>query len=145
MANSKAVMERNIHAYDENREWQLPEPGALTSAKAYWDKNALPLVERLKTVVKNLTVKCVQLMEQVKKLTDKTERQASDIKWYKGKLKEQTGIIEQLQEKAADLERIKRYAGVDKVQGVIDSMKEVERIDEEQRRLQRSYNRSIGR
>ena len=34
------------------------------SAKNYRDKKALPLVEKLKEVVKNLTIKCVQLKEQ---------------------------------------------------------------------------------
>ena len=129
MADSKAVMERNIHAYDENKEWQLPDPGALMSAKAYRDKNAQPLVERLKTVVKNLTVKCVQLMVQVKKLTDKTELQASDIKWYKRKLKEQTGVIEQLQKKTADFGRLERYFGREKVQTVVEQAKELERTE----------------
>ena len=59
MVQSKEVMERNIHAYDEDVKWQLAEPGALMSAKNYRDKKALPLVERLKEVVKNLTIKCV--------------------------------------------------------------------------------------
>ena len=75
MVQSKAVMERNIHAYDEDEKWQLPEPGALMSAKNYKDKKALPLVERLKEVVKALTIKCVQLAEQVKKLTAKAAGQ----------------------------------------------------------------------
>lgn len=35
MVQSKEVMERNIHAYDEDVKWQLAEPGALMSAKAY--------------------------------------------------------------------------------------------------------------
>ena len=140
MANSKAVMERNIHAYDENKEWQLPEPGTLTSAKAYRDKNALPLVEKLKTVVKNLTVKCVQLMGQVKKLTDKTERQASDIKWYKGKLKEQAGVIEQLQEKAADYGRLERYFGREKVQTVVEQAKELERTEQVVKQQKQALN-----
>ncbi len=52
MVQSKEVMERNIHAYDEDVKWQLAEPGALMSAKAYRDKKALPLVEKLKEVVK---------------------------------------------------------------------------------------------
>ena len=140
MANSKAAMERNIHAYDENKEWQLPDPGALTSAKAYRDKTALPLVEKLKIVAKNLTVKCVQLMEQVKKLTEKTERQASDIKWYKGKLKEQTGVIEQLQEKAADFGRLERYLGREKVQTVVEQAKELERTDKALKQQKRAFN-----
>ena len=66
MVQSKEAMERNIHAYDEDVKWQLVELGALMSAKAYRDKKALPLVEKLKEVVKNLTIKCVQLAEQSK-------------------------------------------------------------------------------
>ena len=60
MVQSKAVMERNIHAYDEDEKWQLPEPAALMSAKAYKDKKAFPLVEKLKETIKALTIKCVQ-------------------------------------------------------------------------------------
>ena len=68
-------MERNIHAYDEDVKWQLAEPGALMSAKNYRDKKALPLVGKLKEVVKNLTIKCVQLTEQSRKLTAKVDGQ----------------------------------------------------------------------
>ena len=68
MVQSKAVMERNIHAYDEDEKWQLPEPAALMSAKAYKDKKAFPLVEKLKETIKALTIKCVQLAEQGKKV-----------------------------------------------------------------------------
>ena len=67
MVQSKAVMERNIHAYDEDEKWQLPETAALMSAKAYKDKKAFPLVEKLKETIKALTIKCVQLAEQGKK------------------------------------------------------------------------------
>ena len=63
MVQSKEVMERNIHVYDEDMKWQLPEPGALMSAKNYRDKKALPLVEKLKEVVKNLTIRFVQLTD----------------------------------------------------------------------------------
>ena len=75
MVQSKVVMERNIHAYDEDENWQLPEPGALMSAKAYKDKKASPLVEKLKETIKALMIKCVQLAEQGKKLKDKVTRQ----------------------------------------------------------------------
>lgn len=79
MVQSKAVMERNIHAYDEDEKWQLPETVALMSAKAYKDKKALPLVEKLKEVIKALTIKCVQLAEQGEKLKDKVTRQEQQI------------------------------------------------------------------
>lgn len=103
------------------------------------------MVTKLKELVKSLTIKCVNFMEQVKKLTEKVTQQASDIEWYKGKLREQLDVVERLQEKAADLERVKCYAGADKVQSMIDSMKEIERLDNEQKRLQRIYNRGMSR
>jgi len=73
MVQSKEIMERNIHAYDEDVKWQLAEPGTLMSTKAYRDKKALPLVEKLKEIVKSLTIKCVQLTEQSRKLTAKVD------------------------------------------------------------------------
>ena len=79
MVQSKAVMERNIHAYDEDEKWQLPETAALMSAKAYKDKKAFPLVEKLKETIKALTIKCVQLAEQGKKLKEKVTRQEQQI------------------------------------------------------------------
>lgn len=111
MVQSKAVMERNIHAYDEDENWQLPEPGALMSAKAYKDKKASPLVEKLKETIKALTIKCVQLAEQGKKLKDKVTRQEQQISRLKDKVMEQSDIIDRLQEKTADLGRLERYFG----------------------------------
>ena len=145
MAGSKVKLERNVRAYDEEEQWRLPEPGAFTSAKSYRENSVKPLVTRLKELVKSLTIKCVNLMEQVKRLKEKVTQQASDIEWYKGKLREQAGVVEQLQEKVVDLERVKRYAGAEKVQSMIDNVKEIERLENEQKRLQRSYNRGMSR
>lgn len=126
MANSKMVMERNIHTYDEDKEWQLPEPGALMSAKAYRDKKAVSLVEKLKERVKNLTIKCVHLMEEVKRLTDKVKKQEYQISHMADKLIEQDGAKEKLQDKAADLGRLERLIGKEKVQMVLEQAKELE-------------------
>ena len=115
MVQSKAVMERNIHAYDEDEKWQLPEPVALMSAKAYKDKKAVPLVEKLKEVIKALTIKCVQLAEQGKKLKDKVTRQEQQISRLTDKVMEQNDTIDRLQEKMVDLGRLERYFGREQV------------------------------
>ena len=94
MVQSKEVMECNIHAYDEDAKWLLAEPGTLMSAKAYRDKKALPLVERLKEVVKNLTIKCVHLTEQCKKLNAKVEGQQKQISRLTDKNMEQSSTID---------------------------------------------------
>ena len=122
MVQSKAVMERNIHAYDEDEKWQLPEPAALMSAKAYKDKKAFPLVEKLKETIKALTIKCVQLAEQGKKLKEKVTRQEQQISRLTDKVMEQSDIIDRLQEKTEDLGRLERYFGREQVQSIVEAV-----------------------
>ena len=142
MVQSKAVMERNIHAYDEDEKRQLPEPGTLTSAKNYKDKKVLPLVERLKEVVKALTIKCVQLAEQVKKLTAKTAGQQEQINRLTDKVMEQRNKIDRLEEKAADLERLECYFGKEHVQSVVEQSKALERAEKANMRPKRAFEMS---
>ena len=139
MVQSKAVMERNIYAYDEDEKWQLPEPGALMSAKAYKDKKASPLVEKLKETIKVLTIKCVQLAEQGKKLNDKVTRQEQQISCLTDKIMEQSDIIDRLQEKTADLERLERYFGREQVQSIVERSKALERAEKANKRPKRAF------
>ena len=142
MVQSKEVMERNIHAYDEDVKWQLAEPGALMSAKNYRDKKALPLVERLKDVVKNLTIKCVQLTEQSKKLTAKVDGQKKQISRLTDKVMEQNDTIDRLQEKAFDLGRLERHLGREQVQLIVERSKTLEQAEKANKRPKRAFEMS---
>lgn len=142
MVQSKAVMERNIHAYDEDEKWQLPEPAALMSAKAYKDKKAFPLVEKLKETIKALTIKCVQLAEQGKKLKEKVTRQEQQISRLTDKVMEQSDIIDRLQEKTEDLGRLERYFGREQVQSIVERSKALERAEKENKRPKRVFDMS---
>ena len=142
MVQSKAVMERNIHAYDEDEKWQLPEPAALMSAKAYKDKKAFPLVEKLKETIKALTIKCAQLAEQGKKLKEKVTRQEQQISRLTDKVMEQSYIIDRLQEKTADLGRLERYFGREQVQSIVERSKALEWAEKENKRPKRVFDMS---
>lgn len=142
MVQSKEVMERNIHAYDEDVKWQLPEPGALMSAKAYRDKKAIPLVEKLKEVIKSLAIKCVQLTEQGKKLTAKLDGQQKQISRLTDKAMEQSDIIERLQEKASDLRHLERYFGREQVQLIVERSKTLEQAERANKRPKRAFEMS---
>ena len=135
-------MERNIHAYDEDAKWQLPEPGALMSAKAYRDKKAIPLVEKLKEVVKNLTIKCVQLAEQGRKLSAKVDGQKKQISRLTDKVMEQNDTIDRLQEKVSDLGRLERHLGREQVQMIVERSKVVEQADRANKRSERAFEMS---
>lgn len=142
MVQSKAVMERNIHAYDEDEKWQLPEPAALVSAKAYKDKKAFPLVEKLKETIKALTIKCAQLAEQGKKLKEKVTRQEQQISRLTDKVMEQSDIIDRLQEKTEDLGRLERYFGREQVQSIVERSKALEWAEKENKRPKRVFDMS---
>ncbi len=142
IVQSKVVMERNIHAYDEDERWQLPEPGALMSAKAYKDKKAMPLVEKLKEAIKALTIKCVQLAEQGKKLKERITRQEQQISRLTNKVMEQSSTIDRLQEKAVDLGRLERYFGREQVQLIVEQSKALERAEKANKRPKRAFEMS---
>ena len=103
------------------------------------EKNAMPLVERLKDIVKNLTIKCINLMEQIKQLKAKVTKQAEDIDFYKSKIHQQYVKLEQLQEKADDFERVKQYVGADKIDMIVTNARELERIAQSRKQQNRAY------
>ena len=142
MVQSKEVMERNIHTYDEDAKWQLAEQGALMSAKNYRDKKALPLVEKLKEVVKNLTIKCVQLTEQGRKLTAKVDGQQEQISRLTDKVMEQSDTIDRLQEKASDLGRLERHLGREQVQSIVERSKALEQAERAKKRPKHTFEMS---
>ena len=74
------------------------------------------LVEKLKEVVKNLTIKCVQLTEQ-------------------------SDIIDRLQEKAVDLGRLERYLGREQIRSIVES-KALEQAERANKRLKRAFEMS---
>ena len=142
MVQSKEAMERNIHAYDEDVKWQLAEPGTLMSAKNYREKKALPLVEKLKEIVKSLTIKCVQLTEQGKKLTAKVDGQQVQISRLTDKVMEQSDTIDRLQEKVSDLERLELHLGKEQVQLIVERSKALEQAERANKRPKRAFEMS---
>ena len=139
MVQSEQLLQRDVRKYDEAPEWQLPEPGAFASAKSFRDKVVMPFVNKLKTLIKNLTIQCVRLKEEVLQLRKEKKRLSDDVEFYKGKIKDMSDRTELLQEKADDLERVKRYAGAEQIDTIIRKVKEQERTEQQIRRYDRSY------
>ena len=106
------------------------------------DKKALPLVEKLKEVVKNLTIKCVQLTEQSKKLTAKVDGQQKQISRLTDKVMEQNDTIDRLQEKASDLGRLERHFGREQVQSIVERSKALEQAERAKKRPKRAFEMS---
>lgn len=112
------------------------------SAKAYKDKKAMPLVEKLKEAIKALTIKCVQLAEQGKKLKERITRQEQQISRLTNKVMEQSSTIDRLQEKAVDLGCLERYFGREQVQLIVEQSKALERAEKANKRPKRAFEMS---
>lgn len=139
MVQSEQLLQRDVRKYDEAPEWQLPEPGAFASAKSFRDKVVMPFVNKLKSLIKNLTIQCVRLKEEVLKLRKEKRELLESVEFYKGKIRNMNEKTELLQEKADDLERVKRYAGAEQIDMIIGKVKEQERVKLQARRYKRSY------
>ena len=63
---------------------------------------------------------------------------SDDMEFYKGKIKDMSDRTELLQEKADDMERVKRYAGAEQIDTIIRKVKEQERTEQQIRRYDRS-------
>ena len=99
----------------------------------------MPFVNKLETLIKNLTIQCVRLKEEVLQLRKEKKRLSEDVEFYKGKINDMSDRTELLQEKADDLERVKRYAGAEQIDTIIRKVKEQERTEQQIRRYDRSY------
>ena len=139
MVQSEQLLQCDVRKYDEAPEWQLPEPGAFASAKSFRDKVVMPFVNKLKTLIKNLTIQCVRLKEKVLQLRKEKKRLSENVEFFKCKIKDMSDRTEQLQEKVDDLERVKRYAGAEQIDTIVRKVKEQERTEQQIRRYDRSY------
>ena len=96
----------------------------------------------MKETIKALTIKCVQLAEQGKKLKDKVTRQEQQISHLTDKVMEQSDIIDRLKEKTADLGRLEHYFGREQVQSIVEQSKVLERVEKENKRPKRVFETS---
>ena len=93
MVQSEQLLQRDVRKYDEAPEWQLPEPGAFASAKSFRDKVVMPFVNKLKLLIKNLTIQCVRLKEEVLQLRKEKKRLSDDVEFFKGKIKDMVKFL----------------------------------------------------
>jgi len=113
----------DVRIYDENEEWQLPEPVALSTAKSYREKKALPLVRKLKKILKQITIKYLraaakieELVKEIKHLREKVDYQGKSLKKVR-----QENLL--LKESVRDFEMVKQVVGEEKVNDIISATK----------------------
>ena len=132
---------RNNISYFEDL---IPEAGALESAKSYREHKIMPLVQKLKEKFLGLYRTILDLKKRLESLQKSLSRAERDRDHFKSKFEQEQEKTALLQEDAADLSRVKRALGSDKINSVIafererDAARETELAElERQRKLAR--------
>lgn len=132
---------RNNISYFEDL---IPEAGALESAKSYREHKIMPLVQKLKEKFLGLYRTILDLKKSLESLQKRLSKAERDRDHFKSKFEQEQEKTALLREDAADLSRVKRALGPDKINSVIafererDAAREAELSElERQRKLAR--------
>lgn len=129
LSSSRLKVNKNIQIYQSGDEWQLPEPAAFTSVKAYKEKKAEPLVARLKDVIQTVLIHNLNLSRKLETATNRLEQIRQQVKRLEGRLMLMEQENGDLKEQNRDLKRLQRALGEDKVFSILERQKVAESPD----------------
>ena len=131
------TFERNVREYDDAKKWQLPEPDFLMGAGTYREKKALPLVNKLKNVIKNLTLQLIHALEandRLKQNLEKSNQKVDHLLNRVSKLEERNNILD---ERSHRLELVEHAVGKDRVNRIADEQRKREERERNLKKRQR--------
>ena len=142
--NSVKEMERfvanNASHYDNNPKYDLPEPKPLMYAKTYRDKFALPLVKKLKDVIRSILVRYFEKTNEMERVIKHTRNQVWSLTERVKKLEPEN---ERLRDIEHDYNRVRGVLGKESVNELVNTAKAQENATKELRSASRSV-RSRG-
>ena len=131
------TFERNVHEYDDAKKWQLPEPDFLMGAGTYREKKALPLVNKLKNVIKNLTLQLIHALETNERLKQDLKRSDQKVDHLQNRVSNLEGKNNILNERSHTLELMEHAVGEEQVKRIADEQNRREEWERNQRKRQR--------
>ena len=128
----------NARRYDDDPEFQLPEPKPLMSAKAYHEKVAVPLVEKLKAVIRNILL---QFYEKTRKLQTALDRANVQVQELSRRVKNYETELLPLREVKKDYQYLRRGMGEKEADRILQDAKALEIVQQPKQNLNRDYVR----
>jgi len=132
--------EADVRVYDEDPEWQLPEPRPLMKAKNYMMQIVLPFVSKLKDVIWNLTLQVLNLQEENTRQKNEIARCYGQIDNLQDRSHQLQDRISEMEQDRMKLEYVKREIGSEAVEKMAEKGL---REDRELELARRSRRRSI--
>jgi chromosome segregation ATPase len=128
LSDGLKTLNQQTSEYDTSR-WLLPEPGAFESAKSYHESKAKPLVKRFRELIHSIIAECNKWMHRAREQEELAEFYKGRVSALADEKREKDSVISSLQEKAADLERVRKAAGADVVDALIMQERRQEQAD----------------
>ena len=126
-------MERLAAEFSANPEELLPEAIIVETGKAYREKKAKPLVEKIVKVLRSVYSAFLDLSNRFERLQELYSRERSRNEHLKGRLQETIDENRELRETAEDMECVKAVFGSQKVDEAISQAKRQENLDRERK------------
>ena len=114
-----------------DRELQLPEPKPMMSARTYREKLGLPVIEKLKKIIKELLVRYSRAMDKFIKLAQQNSELYKDNQFLEEEnkhLREENGI---LRNQTKDYSLLKKVFGKGQIETWLHQAKEVQQVKKE--------------
>ena len=135
-------MERLAAEFSANPEELLPEAVIVETGKAYREKKAKPLVEKIVKVLRSVYSAFLDLSNRFERLQESYSRERSRNEHLTGRLQETIDENRELREAVADMECVKAVFGSQKVEEAISQAKQQEKIERERKQMKKKkYDR----
>ena len=135
-------MERLAAEFSANPEELLPEAIIVETGKAYREKKAKPLVEKIVKVLRSVYSAFLDLSNRFERLQESYSWERSRNEHLTGKLQEMIDENRELRETAEDMECVKVIFGSQKVEEAISQAKQQEKIERERKQtMKKKYDR----
>ena len=126
-------MERLAAEFSANPEELLPEAIIVETGKAYREKKAKPLVEKIVKVLRSVYSAFLDLSNRFERLQESYSWERSRNEHLKGRLQEMIDENRELRETAEDMECVKAVFGSQKVDEAISQAKRQKKIERERK------------
>ncbi len=131
-------MERLAVEFSDNPEQLLPESGAVESGRAYREKKAKPLVQKMVKVLRSVYASYLDVSRKFDKLQYSYNLVVEKFENLMARFHEVYAENQELKEVRADFACVKKVLGNEKVSGIVWMERQRERALEEKRREERS-------
>lgn len=139
LQGKEGLIEREIYQY-EKPEWSLPEPTALMSAKAYREKKAMPLIQKLKKALVSAVTRYHNLVGQLAGLKRALSKAEYHVENLTDRVMEEKSINKNLNEKLQDFKKLGKFLGEEKLQGMLEQARTAE-LELKRNRSRDDYSR----